>query len=219
VLEVDEGTMYRYDYVRLRIACRDVSRVPKTAEGTLGLYIINFVFERAVPEEKSKRTLKSGIRITEDAPPPPKKTKADPPSEKPAQDKESEEVGGKQTSDISTSKGVQCYWSAPPKIDFKRKSRTKLMSDAQKAYLNEDEGDMGEKVHIHDTLEDSDSDSDSFTIKVQKLTGVGEPSNTKAMKLTARLNMYGSWKTGMMISITRLCFLSPQLMCSVPRLL
>jgi hypothetical protein len=93
------------------------------------------------------------------------------------------------------------------------------MSDAQKAYLNEDEGDMGEKVHIHDTLEDSDSDSDSFTIKVQKLTGVGEPSNTKAMKLTARLNMYGSWKTGMMISITRLCFLSPQLMCSVPRLL
>ena len=36
VLEVDEGTRYRYDYVRLRIACREVSRVPKTAEGTLG---------------------------------------------------------------------------------------------------------------------------------------------------------------------------------------
>jgi len=166
VLEVDEGTRYKYDYVGLKIACRDVFGVPKTAEGTLGLYIIDFVFEREVPEEKSERTLKSGIGITEDASPPPKKTKADPPSEKPAQAKESEEVGGKQTSDINTGKGVQCYWSAPPNINFKRKSQTKLMSDAQKAYLNEDGGDMGEKVHIPDTLEDYDTDSDSFTIKV-----------------------------------------------------
>lgn len=32
VIEIDEGTRYRHDYVRMRISCRDVSRVPKTAE-------------------------------------------------------------------------------------------------------------------------------------------------------------------------------------------
>ena len=46
VIEIDEGSRYRYDYVRLRIACRDVSKVPETAEGTLGMYIIDFGFER-----------------------------------------------------------------------------------------------------------------------------------------------------------------------------
>jgi hypothetical protein len=34
--------------VRLRIACRDVTKVRKTAKGTLGLYIIDFGFEREV---------------------------------------------------------------------------------------------------------------------------------------------------------------------------
>jgi hypothetical protein len=42
VIEVDEGSRFRYDYVRLRIACRDVTKVPKTAEGILGMYVIDF---------------------------------------------------------------------------------------------------------------------------------------------------------------------------------
>jgi hypothetical protein len=37
VVEIDEGSRYRYHYVRLKIACGDITRVPKTAEGTLGL--------------------------------------------------------------------------------------------------------------------------------------------------------------------------------------
>jgi hypothetical protein len=32
VMEIDEGSGYRYDYVRLRIAYRDVTKVPRTAE-------------------------------------------------------------------------------------------------------------------------------------------------------------------------------------------
>lgn len=32
VIEIDEGSRFIYDYVRLKIACREVSRVPKTAE-------------------------------------------------------------------------------------------------------------------------------------------------------------------------------------------
>ena len=48
VMEIDEKTRYRADYVRMKIACRDVHRVPKTAEGTLGLYFYDFTFEREV---------------------------------------------------------------------------------------------------------------------------------------------------------------------------
>lgn len=36
VIEVDEGSRYIYDYVRMKIACRDIRRVPKTTEASLG---------------------------------------------------------------------------------------------------------------------------------------------------------------------------------------
>jgi hypothetical protein len=77
VIEIDEGTRYRYDYVRLRIACRDVARVPKTAKGTLGMYIIDFGFEREVFEVTGERVLKSGIKLkSNDSQPPAKRSKA-----------------------------------------------------------------------------------------------------------------------------------------------
>ena len=77
VIEIDEGSRYRYDYVRLKIACGDVTRVPKTAEGTLGMYIIDFEFEREAPEDAGSKVLKSGIVVSEDTQPPAKKSKAD----------------------------------------------------------------------------------------------------------------------------------------------
>jgi hypothetical protein len=66
------------------------------------------------------------------------------------------------------------YWPAPPKVDFKPRSQTKLMVDAQKAYRNGQDDEDGGKVHIPDSFDDYDSASDSFTIKVQKLTGMSE---------------------------------------------
>lgn len=47
-----------------------------------------------------------------------------------------------------------------------------MLADAQKAYKNTCEEGEGEKVHILETFEDSDSDSESFSIKVQQLTGM-----------------------------------------------
>ena len=35
VMEIDEKTRYRADYVTMKIACKDVHCVPKTAEGTM----------------------------------------------------------------------------------------------------------------------------------------------------------------------------------------
>ena len=75
---MDEKTRFRTDYVRMRIACRDILKVPSIAKGTLGLYLHDFIFEREVPEEDSMKTLKSGIKVNEKEPPQ-KKYKADDP--------------------------------------------------------------------------------------------------------------------------------------------
>ena len=77
MLEIDEKTRFRHDYVRARIACRDITKVPRTAESSLGLAVHDFHFEREVEVEGPEKTLKSGIKITEGGyPPPPKKFKA-----------------------------------------------------------------------------------------------------------------------------------------------
>ncbi|WVZ71628.1 hypothetical protein U9M48_020195 [Paspalum notatum var. saurae] len=57
-LEIDEKTRYRNDYVRVRIACRDVTQVPAVAESSLGLFIFDFSFEREMiaPAEQSVRS-------------------------------------------------------------------------------------------------------------------------------------------------------------------
>jgi hypothetical protein len=151
-----------------------VARVPRKAEGTLGLEIIDFGFTRELPEESGHKVPKSGIIVSDDQQPPMKKSKADTSIMPP-------EANSGPTLSISknvvgdSGKAVQeAYWSAPPKINFKSRSQTKLLADAQKAYKNcvneEEEG----KIHIPKTFEDSDSesDSDSFTIKVQRLTGM-----------------------------------------------
>jgi hypothetical protein len=36
-IEIDLKARFRVDYVRIKIACRDVSKVPKTIEGVLGM--------------------------------------------------------------------------------------------------------------------------------------------------------------------------------------
>jgi hypothetical protein len=47
-LEVDKSTLSRVDYVRVRIGARDVSKVPEVAEGSIGLYLYDFFFEREI---------------------------------------------------------------------------------------------------------------------------------------------------------------------------
>lgn len=59
-------------------------------------------------------------------------------------------------------------------MDYKSKAQSKFMADAQKAYKIPQVEDDGEKVHIPDTLDDSESDSESFANKLQRLTGSKE---------------------------------------------
>jgi hypothetical protein len=54
------------------------------------------------------------------------------------------------------------------------------LANAQKSYYNPTCEDDGEKVHIPDTFEDSESDSDSFRLKVQMLTGFGDAGQSSS---------------------------------------
>jgi hypothetical protein len=51
--------------VRVKIACRDVTKVPRTTEGTLGIHLHDFIFEREIPEGQKIKTLHNGIKINE----------------------------------------------------------------------------------------------------------------------------------------------------------
>lgn len=68
-VEIDEKTRFRNDYVRVKIACRDISQVPAVAESSLGMKIYDFSFEREVPEEHHNERLRVGVPA--EAPPPP----------------------------------------------------------------------------------------------------------------------------------------------------
>jgi hypothetical protein len=76
----------------------------------------------------------------------------------------------------------RCNGLHPPNINFKRKSQTKMMADAQKSYHNPSCVNDNEKVHIPETFEDSDSDSGSFGLKVQMLIGMGDASQSTSRK-------------------------------------
>ncbi|XP_066316654.1 uncharacterized protein [Miscanthus floridulus] len=174
VLEIDERTKLRHDYVRMKIACRGITKVPKIAESTLGLFLPDFTYERVVEVEGPIKTLQSGIKISEgEQPPPSKKYKADDNLSKDPQAKAAAQLGGKSAnpgSDKSAGKkhSANVTMSAPPKIGNLSTAGGKL--SVQKTY--EDDG-KGEKVHIPETFEDSDSDSD-LGERIRKLEGFGD---------------------------------------------
>ena len=69
------------------------------------------------------------------------------------------------------SKQVVC-WSAPSKMDTTSKASCKLMGDAHKTYKKNVSNDDDDRVHIPGNFEDSDSDNDSFAIKLSMLAGL-----------------------------------------------
>jgi len=50
-LEVDKQNLKRWDFVRVKIGCRDVRKVPAVVEGLLEFYFYDFTFHREVPIE------------------------------------------------------------------------------------------------------------------------------------------------------------------------
>lgn len=65
VVEIDEKTRLRNEYVRTRIACRDVCVVPNVVESSPVLFIYDFFFEREIQDEDYKENPKSDVRVGE----------------------------------------------------------------------------------------------------------------------------------------------------------
>lgn len=78
-MAIYEGTRFNRDYVRVKIACRNVELVPPSAECTLDMFLYDFFFEREVPQMERQDNLKTRIPTETPRPQPsPKKQKTDP---------------------------------------------------------------------------------------------------------------------------------------------
>lgn len=125
VLEIDEKTRFRHDYVRVRIACRDITKVSRSAESTLGIYLHDFIYEREVEVEGTDQNLNSGIMISDrEQPPSAKKFKADDKNGKGSHAISSDKVSGKMVVQGSRTDGGKgqapnLTMSAPSKLGGK----------------------------------------------------------------------------------------------------
>lgn len=54
-LEVDKPNIKKWEYVRVKIGCRDITKVPAVVEGLLDLHFFDFTFQREVPSEQHTR--------------------------------------------------------------------------------------------------------------------------------------------------------------------
>jgi hypothetical protein len=63
--EVDKSTLNRYDYVRIRLAARDVAKVPGVAERPIVPYLYDFFFERKVVDEQAPEKASVQVQVNE----------------------------------------------------------------------------------------------------------------------------------------------------------
>jgi hypothetical protein len=77
--EVDKNNLKRGDYIRVKIGCRDISKVPARVEGLLDRHFYDFTFQREVPVEGASTSwntwTRNADRNNEDNPSPKKQEK------------------------------------------------------------------------------------------------------------------------------------------------
>ncbi|XP_066330294.1 uncharacterized protein [Miscanthus floridulus] len=176
-MEIDEKTRFRLDFVRMKIACRDVSKVPKTAEGTLGIYVKDFIFEREIQDNEPVRTLTSGINVTDPDADPNKSYRAEEQGKRGTQASQNvRQADTKIGASINNGKPktVSVTSSAPPKCNTQgQDNRMKTVVEHPKKNLVTANEIPAEKVHIPDTFEESDAESETLSDRIRKLKGYG----------------------------------------------
>jgi hypothetical protein len=77
--EVDRNSMHRVDFVRIKIAAKDITKVPEVAKGAILPFLYDFYYETEVEETvpNEKRTIKVGSDKDEVAQPSLKKLRTD----------------------------------------------------------------------------------------------------------------------------------------------
>lgn len=56
-IEVDKANLMRWDFLRVKIGYRDITKVPSTFEGVIDLHLYDFTFQREVPTEGISNSL------------------------------------------------------------------------------------------------------------------------------------------------------------------
>jgi hypothetical protein len=75
-ISIDENTRYNPEYVRVKIACKEIAEVPESVEGNLWMFIFEFFYEREETKGEKEARMKSGVRVGEQGnQPSPKKMK------------------------------------------------------------------------------------------------------------------------------------------------
>uniref|UniRef100_A0A0A9GUN4 DUF4283 domain-containing protein n=1 Tax=Arundo donax TaxID=35708 RepID=A0A0A9GUN4_ARUDO len=152
-LELDKRNLTKFDYVRVKIGCRDVTKVPAIMERMLGKHFYDFYFQREILQEGStnpagnKWVRTGGDDGNNGDKPSPKKQKTN--------DNFGTVTSTQQGQSTNTSQGTK---SAPPKF----------MADAQKLYNNmgpsptpqPEKESKGKETVIVEEVEDSDEEED-----------------------------------------------------------
>jgi hypothetical protein len=156
------------------------------AEGTLGLFVHDFIFEREVQEDDTVRTLSSGIKVGEKEPPS-KRYKAES-QPKPHLLMGTSSQSGPKSADVSSSKdnqqqkANQISYSAPSKMSSINSEKNKdvvicqdqpkklsIPDEVQDPSVKEVETNE-DRVHIPENFEDSDMESETLS---ERLRGIG----------------------------------------------
>ncbi|TVU05367.1 hypothetical protein EJB05_48526, partial [Eragrostis curvula] len=150
--EIDEKSLSRLDYVRMKICCRDVTLVPPSAEGAIIPYMYTFFYEREINIPIQNPTETSQIHVS---------------SSEPSPKKPRTEQGGK--SAPAKMYGKNCTG----KIQYdaqKGYSREGSEKEKVKAVIPDVENNMEENVEVNSTDTDDDDDllSEEFGIDFGK---------------------------------------------------
>jgi hypothetical protein len=177
-LAIVEKTRLEGEYVRMRIACRNVTQVTATAEGTLGLKIYDFQFEREALDDLQSDKLKNGVKNNDQPPQPsPKKPRtAEATQEVNQTSPKTCEGGGKNY--VSSGTGKTCKLAEA--VD---KEGCKKWGAEERSHLMGSEQSDEDKVQIDEEVEDEE-ESEDFNVKVAEVNAsygdVGSSKNNGA---------------------------------------
>lgn len=160
--------------------------MPRTAEGTLGIYVKDFFFEREVEEVDSGKNLTSSVKVADPSVTQNKTQHSTVQGLKGNQsglsDKQTSNKTGSGAASFDGKQKAVVNSSAPSKINAKGiENKVKPLVDNPKKHLIVKEI-SAEKVHIPDSFDDFDAESETLSDKIRKLEGYGDVGQSSFKK-------------------------------------
>ena len=62
-ISIDENSRFNSDFVRIKIACRDINEIPAVAESTLGMFLYDFYFELDDADVEAGYKNKAAVKV------------------------------------------------------------------------------------------------------------------------------------------------------------